>query len=174
MLERIVSGGQTGVDQAGWRAAKAVGLATGGWMSRGFLTETGPRPEFAELFGAKETNSADYRLRIEWNARDSDLTIWLGPKGSRGWVATEFACRGLSRSMLVVTPGKGIKPLDVAERIVSRRAKVLNVAGGRESRNPGIGERAESFLVAVFRRVLELPEEPPPTVQGGGWFPEPF
>jgi Circularly permutated YpsA SLOG family len=39
VLDRVVSGGQTGADQAGWRAARAVGLATGGWMPYGFLTE---------------------------------------------------------------------------------------------------------------------------------------
>ena len=30
MLERVVSGGQTGADQAGLRAARAFGIATGG------------------------------------------------------------------------------------------------------------------------------------------------
>jgi hypothetical protein len=52
VLDRVVSGGQTGADQAGWRAARASGIATGGWMPAGFLTEAGPRPEFAEMFGA--------------------------------------------------------------------------------------------------------------------------
>ena len=59
MLERIVSGGQTGADQAGWRAAKALGIATGGWMARRFLTEDGPRPEFRKLYGAVEHPSPD-------------------------------------------------------------------------------------------------------------------
>src|SRR3954453_21838055 len=52
MLERVISGGQTGADLAGWRAARAAGIATGGWMPRGFWTEAGERPEFAELYGA--------------------------------------------------------------------------------------------------------------------------
>jgi hypothetical protein len=126
------------------------------------------------MYGAWVTPTTDYRERTEWNVRDSDLTLWLGPKGSRVWDATEFACRGLSKSMLVVMPKQGIKPSDVAERIVSSRAKVLNVTGGRESKNPGIRAKAEAFLVAVFRRVLELPEEPPPQIQGREWYPEPF
>ena len=33
MISRVISGGQTGADQAGWRAAKRCGIATGGeWM----------------------------------------------------------------------------------------------------------------------------------------------
>ena len=47
MLERVISGGQTGADQAGWRAARAFGIPTGGAMPKGFLTEDGPCPEFA-------------------------------------------------------------------------------------------------------------------------------
>jgi hypothetical protein len=38
MLEKIISGEQTGADQAGGRSAEACGLATDGWMTRGFLT----------------------------------------------------------------------------------------------------------------------------------------
>jgi len=49
MLERVISGGQTGADQAGWRAARASGIPTGGAMPGGFLTEDGARPDFAEL-----------------------------------------------------------------------------------------------------------------------------
>jgi hypothetical protein len=41
MLVKIVSGGQTCADKAGWRAARAFGIPTGGWMSLGFLTEDG-------------------------------------------------------------------------------------------------------------------------------------
>ena len=41
----IVSGGQTGADQAAWRAARTAGIATAGFMPLGYLTEDGPRPD---------------------------------------------------------------------------------------------------------------------------------
>jgi Circularly permutated YpsA SLOG family len=50
----IISGGQTRADQAGWRAAKVCGLPTRGWMPKGFVTEDGPRPEFADQYVAEE------------------------------------------------------------------------------------------------------------------------
>ena len=34
--------------------------------------------------------------------------------------------------------------------------RALNVAGSRESTEPGIGVRAEEFLARVFRRVPQL------------------
>jgi hypothetical protein len=49
MLDRIIGGFQGGADQGAIRAAKALGVPTGGYMPLGFLTEAGPRPEFAEL-----------------------------------------------------------------------------------------------------------------------------
>ncbi len=75
MLDRVVGGGQTGADQAGWRAAKASGIATGGWMPAEFMTEAGPRPEFAEMFGAVELPGGGYVERTRANARDSDATV---------------------------------------------------------------------------------------------------
>ena len=74
---RIISGGQMGADQAGWRAARRAGLPTSGWMPRGFETEDGPRPEFAGEFGAVEV-AGGYKVRTRANARDSDATVWFG------------------------------------------------------------------------------------------------
>ena len=34
MIELVISGGQTGADQAGWRSAKKAGIATGGYMPK--------------------------------------------------------------------------------------------------------------------------------------------
>jgi hypothetical protein len=44
MLVRIISGGQTGVDQAALRAARACGLETGGWVRLGWATDDCPVP----------------------------------------------------------------------------------------------------------------------------------
>ena len=78
MLERVVTGGQSGSDQAGWRAAKALGIPTGGWMAAGFATEDGPRPDFAGLYGAVEHPSPDYPSRRLANL---SMTAELGGPG---------------------------------------------------------------------------------------------
>jgi hypothetical protein len=139
-----------------------------------FLDRNRTRPEFAELYGAKESNSAEYRQRTEWNVRDSAATLWIGPTGSPGWRATEWACRGLNKEMFLVMPGKGVKPSDAADWIIRTRIQILNVAGNRESWTPGLGEQAEWFLITAFRIALAMPEKPPPRVQGTKWYPEPF
>jgi hypothetical protein len=152
ILGRVVSGGQTGADQAGWRAAKRAGIATGGWMPEGFLTESGPRPEFAEMFGAVEMPGGGYPERTRANVRDSDATIRFGDPGSPGGRTTLRACAGFGRRVYLVIDGL-TEPSDVAAWIEAEEVRVLNVAGNRESTEPGIGERAERFLVAVFRQM---------------------
>src|SRR4051812_27916173 len=103
ILDRVVTGGQTGADQAGWRAARAAGIPTGGWMTRWFLTEAAdgrgdePHPEFAALSGAREMPTDRYAARTEANARDSDATLWFGATDTSGARATLGACRRLGR-----------------------------------------------------------------------------
>ena len=85
MLERpIITGGQSGVDQAGRRAAKAFGIPTGQAMPRGFLTEDGPPPEFAELYGATKLATDSYSPGPEANVRAAGGLLWFGDPTNPG------------------------------------------------------------------------------------------
>ena len=158
MLQRIISGGQTGVDQAAWRAAKACGLKTGGLMPKGFLTEDGKRPEFAGFYGAKETDTPEYPPRTIANVGTSHATLVVTPYGypvGRGTRLTIGICEGR------LMPHKIVQMLAGEDEATAQWIRVndfvsLNVAGPRESSSPGIGEAAELWLTQVFRRVLEL------------------
>jgi hypothetical protein len=55
--------------------------------------------------------------------------------------------------LLTPLPRQGVKPSDVAEWITRGGFKVLNVAGNRESKAPGIGVKVETFVGAVFRQI---------------------
>ena len=57
-LIQVTSGGQTGVDAAALRVAKSLGIPTGGWMTKGWKTLDGPRPEYAALYGMRESESS--------------------------------------------------------------------------------------------------------------------
>jgi hypothetical protein len=65
-------------------------------------------------------------------------------------VATPDACRELGRPSLIVDPGV-TRPSQVRRWEDEKGIRVLNVAGHRESRSPGIGGRVEAFLGRVFR-----------------------
>lgn len=151
MINRVISGGQTGADQAGWKAAKFAGIPTGGWMPLGYLTEDGPRPEFAELYGAKEFPSRSYPARTRKNVEDSHVTLWFGDPMSRGGEQTSGACAELMRHFVDVgemTPSQIVFHIEMHPEW-----QVVNIAGNRESSSPGIGDRVERFLWSVFRRL---------------------
>ena len=175
MIERVISGGQTGADQAGWRAAKRFGLATGGWMPRGFVTEDGPRPEFAELYGAKEHASQKYPPRTRANARIASATLVFDAalvkslsSLSAGSQITIRACMEYEKpnAVIPVQLGQAHDPRSVAvvaDWINQHAGRTLNIAGNRESKSPGIGQWVQSFLCDVFRAMglQELPTAPP-------------
>jgi hypothetical protein len=151
MIDLVIGGGQTGADLGGWKAARKVGIATSGWMPRGFLTEAGPRPEYAVLYGAKEHESPEYPPRTEANAREADATLWFGDGDSRGFGCTMNACRKHGKPTKVIRPGGGITPGMLALWVHDGGYHVVNVAGNRESTCPGIEDRVQDFLVRAFR-----------------------
>lgn len=157
ILELVISGGQTGADQAGLRAAKCAGIATGGWMPRGFLTEDGRHPEFAAMYGIKEAFIASYSDRTRLNAQWGDVTLWFGNPETPGGRLIRKVC---STPRLIIWPGqeKYDWPADrIAAWLVEPTimCKTLNISGNRESKNPGIGAWVEEYLMEVFRILKE-------------------
>ena len=53
-LQKVVSGGQTGADRAGLKAACILGIETGGWAPTGFATANGNDPTLGTKFHLKE------------------------------------------------------------------------------------------------------------------------
>jgi hypothetical protein len=83
MLEKVISGGQTGADQGVTPRRQGRGIPTGGWAPKGWLVESedGRRniaaPRHAD-FGLAECPEPGYPARTRANVRDSDATIWFG------------------------------------------------------------------------------------------------
>jgi hypothetical protein len=144
VLEKVVSGGQTGVDRAALDVALALGLPCGGWCPRGRMAEDGP---IDPLYPLTETPSDDYAERTEWNVRDSDgtLVLTLG-RPSGGTAFTIAMARRLRRPLLVLDLERPPDPTTVRHWVRAEGIAVLNVAGPRESQRPGIHRRARRYL----------------------------
>jgi hypothetical protein len=168
MLERIFTGGQTGADQAGWRAAVAAGIPTGGWMPLGFRTEgrldadnlpgsDESHPEFAGQYGARAHESLEYRMRTRANLEEADAVVWLGDPLTRGGRTTLGLARMMGLPTFVVELREGSPPAQpparLADWIVARAPRTLLVAGNRESKARGIGTLVEGYLAEVFPRL---------------------
>jgi hypothetical protein len=145
MLDRVISGGQTGADQAALRAARACGISTGGWAPRGWLTEAGPAPWLAEWGLAEcpegETEAERYLARRRRCVKDSFAVVCFGDMTSPGSRALDRDCCGMGKQLVFVKPGltpRGRSP-GSSENTGSRHSwspgngKAGNPASGRGS-----------------------------------------
>lgn len=150
-IEKIVSGGQTGVDRAALDVAFELGIPCGGWCPKGRRAEDGAVPARYPL---RETTSAAYPQRTAWNVRDSDGTLVLtrgALKGGTG-LTVELTERA-GRPVLVVDLASPPEPAVIRDWLARHGIRTLNVAGPRESERPGIASQAAAFLVTLLKGV---------------------
>ena len=154
---KVISGCQTGADFGGLVAACKFGMETGGWMPPGFITEYGPRPQWAEQFGLKECSCpvqsihVAYVIRTKANVRDSDGTIRFATDwGSAGETCTLSAIHAWGKPFIDVDLDRPRDHFEVVKWIIDYNIKVLNVAGNRESKSLGIGRFVVEYLSKVF------------------------
>ena len=149
MIDRIVSGGQTGVDRGALDAALVLGLACGGWCPSGRWAEDGP---IDPRYPLRETPSRDYPERTEWNVRDSDGTLVLTRGRPKGGTALTIAlARRHGRPLLVLDLAEDPDPAEVRLWAEAHGVSTLNVAGPRESQQPGIQDETCRFLERALR-----------------------
>ena len=149
-ITKIISGAQTGADQGGLEAALQLGIATGGMIPKGFKTENGPMPELADKYGLEESASAEYPPRTRYNVVSSDATIIFGSLGERGTKLTRKMCLESKVPCLHVDSFEDTDIQIAKEFLKSNKVRVLNIAGNRESKYPGLQAKVREFLVKVL------------------------
>jgi hypothetical protein len=146
-VQKIISGGQTGADQAALDWAIDHNIAHGGWCPKGRKSEDGRIPDKYQL---RETPSADYTERTEMNARDSDATV----------IFTEFSDLGGGSLLTAQMAAKHRKPwihlpwgADGSQRLKDflafHKPRILNAAGPRKSQAPHIGKWVKLALDSI-------------------------
>lgn len=149
-LERIVSGGQTGVDRGALDAAILLGVPHGGWCPLGRLAEDGTIPSKYKL---QETVSSEYPVRTEQNVIDSDGTLILyRHRLFGGTELTRRLCRKHRRPVISVDlnadDDRDVRR--VRQWVQDHAIRVLNLAGPRESSSPGIAGDTRQFLCRLL------------------------
>lgn len=145
----IVSGGNTGTEQAGLRAAKGLGLKTGGFAAQGWITEKGAAPWLGTMFGLTECEG-DYAERTELNVTIADGTVIFGVP-SPGSDLTHACCLEQVKPHIWLREYQQVNAQPRFRMWLERNHITrLNVAGNRESKSPGIGYAVERFLMEVL------------------------
>ncbi|HEY9712249.1 MAG TPA: putative molybdenum carrier protein [Chroococcales cyanobacterium] len=154
MLQRIISGGQTGVDRAALDVAMRFNISHGGWCPQGRLAEDG---KIALKYHLNETPAAEYDQRTEWNVRDADAVLILA-RGTLigGTMLTKRIAVKLGRPYMIANPSPSrsgeIEP--VILWLTLENISTLDIAGPRESQESGIYEDSFNFLTALFDKIF--------------------
>ena len=155
-IKKVISGGQTGADQAALDAAIEMGIPHGGWVPLGRLTEKGRLPSRYKM---QEINAIDYDQRTELNIMDSDGTLLFSHGELTGGSAlTKRLARKHLKPCLHVDINN-LSEYKAVEIIKSwlevRKIETLNVAGPRAREN---SDRYDAVL-NIMKSVLYPPPE---------------
>jgi Circularly permutated YpsA SLOG family len=159
-LKKIISGGQTGVDQAALNAALVLRINCGGWCPPGRICENG---RIADHFPLAETpyerskaaRDVPRSLRTEWNVRDSDATLIVMPEdlnGDKGIDWTLKCVETYEKPSLIINPYDDDSLIKIKEWLGKLKISILNVAGPSEKTYPGIGIQSYNLLLRAFKQ----------------------
>ncbi|KAG9288017.1 hypothetical protein G9A89_017612 [Geosiphon pyriformis] len=154
MIEKVVSGGQTGVDRAALDAAIELKIPHGGWCPKGRLAELGT--SIPEKYSLNETTSSNFSERTKLNVKDSDGTLILlpnipSPEAITG--GTNLTIKEVQEKRmpyLIIDLSKQQDFDSIIEWVKSNNINVLNIAGPRESLNPGLYQQSLNFLKSLL------------------------
>lgn len=152
MIKKIISGGQTGADQAALDAAVQWRIPHGGWIAKGRLTEAGRLPDKYKL---TEMPSKSYPKRTEQNVIDSDGTLIIshGPL-TGGSQDTQEAAEGHNKPCLHVdlnNINSFRAAYAVKKWVADNSIETLNVAGPRLSKDKYIYTPTLRILSTLFQ-----------------------
>lgn len=157
MITKIISGGQTGVDQAALDMAIELAIPHGGWCPKGRLSELGTIPEKYQL---QETETIEYYERTQLNIQDSDGTLIIVPELGMtindGTVLTIESVQQQKKPYLLIDLSASQDKEIIWQWIKENQISELNIAGPRESSCPGIYQKALDWLTSVFSSANSL------------------
>ena len=154
-VERIVSGGQTGVDRGALDAAIALGIPHGGWCPRGRGAEDGV---IADKYQLQEHASRDYAERTRQNVIDSDGTLILYRERLQGGtLLTHRFAQQLNKPLLRMRLDRPVHYDRIVLWLQTSSIRVLNIAGPRGSSHSGIAMLAFEVVCKLFQSSEALP-----------------
>ena len=159
MLKKIISGGQTGADQAVLDIVIKLGLPHGGWIPKGRITEARPLPDKYKL---KEMPTDSYSECIEQNVKDSKGTLIISYGKLTGDLnyAREMTLKH-KRQLLGIDLNQTIQfkaASLVNDWVQLRHIDVLYVIGPNASVNPDAWKHTANIVEGAI--ILDLMDAP--------------
>lgn len=162
MIKKIISGGQTGVDQAALDAVIELEIPYGGKCPKGRIDENGSIPDrfknLEEINGEFKTEKDNYDARTKKNIEESDGTLIIAPsfplpeKIKDGTLVTIKEVRKTNKPHLLIDLSKTRESnsLLIINWVKKYDIVCLNIAGPRESNAKGIHKACFDLLKATL------------------------
>lgn len=134
-IKKIITGGQSGIDEIGLRFAWDYSIPTGGTAPKDYKIQL-PNGGIAnnlllkDKYRLKESYSSDYPVRTKANVQEADATILFGNDKSRGALLTINTCVAHKKPILI---NPRIELLQ--DWLKFHGFKIINIAGNRLSNN---------------------------------------
>ena len=153
-INKIISGGQTGVDMAALKVAKNLQIETGGWAPPAMQNEVGKIPDIYNLKPTPDDRSSNapdipHSQRTELNVKDSDGALIILPY-------KEFHCQGtnlalqlakrLGKPVFTIFLNEKISKLEFRQWLNENQIQILSIGGPSESSIKGIEKTSTETL----------------------------
>lgn len=155
MIDKIISGGQTGADQAALDVAVKFNIPHGGWVPKGRKTEAGPLPLRYRL---AQMPTTDYRDRTRKNVMSSQGTVIFFRRrltgGSRLTLELAETCEKPCCALDLMVNDPFEAAVILQSFAAENRISILNVAGPRASHDPGMYADVKLILETLLYLVF--------------------
>jgi len=138
----IVSGGQTGVDRAALDVAIKRGITYRGWCPAGRWAEDGI---IHERYHLRMTPSKNPAQRTVWNVRESNGLLMIGSLDSSSGATLAYQTAQKDHIPIVHIQTNN-EIASVIKWLETLDFPIVNIAGPRESEEPGIYLKSFHFL----------------------------
>ena len=152
-IEKIISGGQTGADQAALDFAIEKEIPHGGWLPKGRLTESGILPD---KYNLQEMPTMSYSKRTEKNIRDAHGTLIVSHGRLSGGSALTWKLARKHGKPCIHLDLEGYSVAVAAQMLNSWLQdcgiRTLNVAGARASKDFRIYKTVKDLLISALSK----------------------
>lgn len=149
MIEKIISAGQPGVEQAALDMAIKLGIARGGWIPERHKTEI-----LTDIYRL-QVSQGNYSQTTEMNVRDSDGTLIISAGKLTGSSALSRRLAEKHGCPMLYTDLNLTIAFQAAEKISSwisdHNIKILNITGAESLENIDVYKTAADILETAFQ-----------------------
>ena len=141
---KVYSGGQTGVDRAALDVAIELNIPHAGWCPKGRKAEDG---KISVNYSLTETDSSNYLTRTKRNVEDTEATLILFINNYDGGTKYTYDYANIiKKPVLTVDIDQIVDLNEITSWLNQNNFNLLNIAGPRESKQPGIYSKARAVL----------------------------